>query len=76
MEIGEIVVALQNVPETHLKIVDLPWRFLDEKGNLDDKKIAFEFDEVQAAIDEARTYIAGNSQLLYLLRELTGRRFE
>ena len=69
-----IVAALRNVPEKHLKIIDLSWKFLNKDGTLDDDKLALNHKEINAAASEAIAYQNGNGRALHLLRILAGRR--
>lgn len=65
-----IVAALETVPEKHLKIIDLAWKYLKEDGTLDDDKIALNYKEISQAMDEANAYQRENAKTLALILEL------
>lgn len=51
-----IAACLQNVPETHLNLIDLAWTCSDGK-ELDDDKCNLHRKEIEAAVAQATSYV-------------------
>ena len=55
--------ALETVPRRRLAILELAWEVVNEDGKVDQEQVIARVDQVQAAIEEARAYIRGTSDL-------------
>lgn len=65
-----IIDALNAVPETRLRLIDLAWKAVREDGTLDPERAAFFGKELDEAIDEARGYIEATRGAVRCLRQI------
>ena len=65
-----IVEILKSVPEVKLKIIPLVWELFDEKGRIDTRKAAYNSQEVDAALEEAKNYARKTESAVSHLKNL------
>jgi len=65
-----IVEILKSVPEVKLKIIPLVWELFDEKGRIDTRKAAYNSQEVDAALEEAKNYAQKTESAVSHLKNL------
>ena len=66
----DIVEILKSVPEVKLKIIPLVWELFDEKGRIDTRKAAYNSQEVDAALEEAKNYAQKTESAVSHLKNL------
>jgi len=66
----EIIRILKEVPETHLRILDIAWKVTGEDGTVDPQKVAFYAEELEEATKEAERYSKETKEAVRCLREL------
>ena len=67
---GDIAEILKSVPEVKLKIIPLTWELLDESGRIDIKKVSYNANEVDAALEEAESYAQHTERAVSHLKNL------
>jgi len=62
--------ALKRVPECRLSIIDLAWQIAGEASGEIDDSIMLHHLEVEAAVKEAKAYVADTRKAILLLCQL------
>ncbi len=62
--------ALQRLPERHLTLIDLAWKFTRPDGTLDEDLMSFHMKEIQEAAKEAQAYASDTKKAVSLLCRL------
>ena len=62
--------ALKRVPGCRLSIIDLAWQIAGEDGDEIDDSIMLHHLEVEAAVKEAKAYVADTRKAILLLCQL------
>ena len=70
METRDLVRILKEVPETHLRILELSHKLIGGNGDVDPEKVAFYYTELQEAKKEAEQYSEETREAVRCLREL------
>jgi len=60
----DLVTILETLPEKKLAILTSVWELVDEDGQVDFEKAAFNVKDLQVAMEEARTVRAENNRLV------------
>ena len=69
----DLIRALEMVPEKRLRLLELAWEVVDEKGELDQDRVIRLAAELQEAFQEARSYSHQTEKLRWQLERLMGR---
>ena len=62
--------ALWRLPERHLTLIDLAWKFTRSDGTLDEDLMSFHMKEIQDAAKEAQAYADDTKKAVSLLCRL------
>ena len=70
---GNLIRALETVPEKRLGLFKLVWEVIDENGDLDPDQVIRLAAELEEAFQEARAYTHETERVRWSLRRLMGR---
>jgi len=70
METRDLIRILKEVPETHLRILDLCPKLVGKDGKIDPEKVAFYNTELLEATKEAEQYSRETKEAVRCLKEL------
>jgi hypothetical protein len=70
MKAVELVVALREVPETRLVLIELAWQIYREVGSFDPAKVSMYHKEIEAAGSESAEYARKTREMILCLKEL------
>ena len=70
MKAAELVIALHEVPETRLVLIELAWQIYKEVGSFDPTKVAMYHKEIEAAGSESAEYARKTREMILCLKEL------
>ena len=70
MKPHDLARALEGVPETRLRLVELAREVVNEEGKVDLELCLPRAAEIEAAVDEARTYAHGTERVRWSLQNL------
>ena len=62
--------SLKRVPECRLSIIDLAWQIAGENGGEIDDSIMLHHLEVEAAVKEAKAYVADTRKAILMICQL------
>lgn len=71
-DLDKVIQALRTVPEKKLRIIELTWKLVDKKGNVDFEKVADKQRDVNLAVAEAQAYVKQTDQAKNALRKVPG----
>ena len=71
MKTGTLMKALDTVPETKLKLIELTWKIDAEVGSFESDEVSLYHKELAEAVSEANTYAEGTKEVrLWIGRHL------
>lgn len=70
MKPQDLARALEGVPETRLRLVELARQVVDDEGNVDLVQCLPLAAEIEAAVDEARAYAQQTERVRWALQNL------
>ena len=70
MKPDELAVALHEVQETRLVLIELAWQIYQEVGSFDPARVAMYHKEIEAAGSESAEYARKTQEMLLCLKEL------
>ena len=70
MKPADLVVALREVPETRLVLIELAWQIYREVGSFDPSKVSMYHKEIEAAGSESAEYARKTREMILCLKEL------
>ena len=66
----DVIRALRGVPETRLRLIELTWQVVDDRGAIDPDKVRLHYKEINEAVDEAQAYSQETERAVLWLRQL------
>ena len=70
MKPADLIVALREVPETRLVLIELAWQIYQEVGSFDPAKVAMYHKEIEAVGSESAEYARKTREMILCLKEL------